>query len=248
MTEKRPPVKVSARYRNARLAAVRHVIRSTGLATVVKLGARVTLHGSENVEGLEGPFIVVANHSSHMDTALIFAALPDHLTENLSVGAASDFWFMNRLKSLVPILLFNAYPIDRPGRPHRGDNRGLSGALLSNGVPLMIFPEGTRSRTGAMAPFTPGFARLSSTRGVPVVPVALVGCAEAWPAQNKLPHWPRRRVHVVVGPPMRPREGETSSLFTRRVERQVVDLHDATAPQVGLKSLAVLAARRARRR
>lgn len=245
---RKPTPRAPRRYQNRALAGVRRVIRKSLLATAVKLGVDVELHGSENVDGLEGAFVVVANHSSHLDTALIYAALPDHLTTNLAAGAAADHFFMSWRTALAPVLLFNAYPIDRPGRPHKGNHKGLSSALLKSGTPLLIFPEGTRSRTGAMATFTPGAGRLCVSRKVPCVPVALVGCSEAWPANNRLPRWPRRKVHVVVGRPLHPRPGEGVAAFTRRVEREVVDLHDATAERVGMRSLAVLAARRVRRR
>ncbi|WP_420176567.1 lysophospholipid acyltransferase family protein [Luteococcus sp. OSA5] len=241
------PTTVPSRYRDRRLASLRRVIRKTGMAGLVKIAVDVELSGAENVEGLEGAFIVVANHSSHLDTALIYSALPDHLTTNLAAGAAADHFFLHWYTALAPVVLFNAYPIDRPGRPHKGNHKGLSSALLKAGVPLLIFPEGTRSRTGAMASFTPGVGRLCASAKVPCIPVALVGCSEAWPANNRLPRWPRRKVHVVVGRPLEPRPGEGTGAFTRRVERQVVDLHDAHAERFGMRSLAVLAARRARR-
>lgn len=241
-------VAVPRRYRDPALAGLRRAIRKTVLAGVVKLGVDVELHGHENVEGLTGPFVVVANHSSHLDTALIYSALPDHLTTNLAAGAAADHFFLHWYTALAPVLLFNAYPIDRPGRPHKGNHKGLSSALLKDGTPLLIFPEGTRSRTGAMATFTPGAGRLCVSGKVPCVPVALVGCSDAWPADARLPRWPRRQVHVVVGRPLEPRPGEGVAAFTRRVEREVVDLHDATAERYGKRSLAVLAARRVRRR
>ncbi|GAA1394410.1 lysophospholipid acyltransferase family protein [Luteococcus peritonei] len=242
-----PGPMVSGRYRNRPLGQVRRLVRRTLLAGLVKAGARVKVHGKQNVDGLEAPFIVVANHSSHLDTALIYAALPDHLTQNLSVGAATDHFFMKWRTMVPPVLFFNAYPIDRPGRPRNRNNRGMSQALLKAGVPLLIYPEGTRSRTGAMATFIPGAARLCVTRKIPCVPVALVGCADAFPAENKLPRWPRRQVHVAVGRPLMPRPGEGTAAFTRRMERAVVDLHDATADRFSMRSLAVLAARRTRR-
>ncbi|MEL4358843.1 MULTISPECIES: lysophospholipid acyltransferase family protein [unclassified Luteococcus] len=243
-----PAGPVPRRYRDPRLAGLRRLVRKTVLAGAVKVAVDVELHGHENVEGLDGPFVVVANHSSHLDTALIYAALPDHLTTNLAAGAAADHFFLHWYTALAPVLLFNAYPIDRPGRPHKGNHKGLSTALLQDGTPLLIFPEGTRSRTGAMATFTPGVGRLCSSAKVPCVPVALVGCADAWPAQARFPRWPRRTVHVVVGRPLEPRPNEGIGAFTRRVEREVVDMHDATAERYGMRSLALLAARRVRRR
>lgn len=241
------PVVVPRRYRSRVMAQARRVVRRTVLAGMVQAAVKVERHGHENVEGLRGPFVVVANHSSHLDTALVFTTLPEHLTQRLTVGAAADHFFMHWWKALFPVMAFNAYPIDRPGRPHKGSHKGLSSAMLRAGIPVLIFPEGTRSRTGAMATFSPGAGRLCVTRKVPCVPVALVGCADAWPANRRLPRWPRRTVHIAVGRPLYPRPGEGVAQFTRRVEREVVDLHDATAAKVGMKSLAVLA-RRVRRR
>ncbi len=238
---------VSRRYRSGALAQVRRLVRRTVLAGAVRAGARVKVHGTENVADLQPPFVVVANHSSHLDTALIYSALPDRLAKNLSVGAATDHFFMKLRTMIPPVLFFNAYPIDRPGRPRNRNNRGMSQALLKAGVPLLIYPEGTRSRTGAMASFSPGAARLCVSRRIPCIPVALVGCADAFPAENKLPRFPRRQVHVAVGRPLVPRPGEGTAAFTRRIERAVVDLHDATADRFSMRSLAVLAARRTRR-
>ena len=75
-------------------------------------------------------------------------------------------------------LFFNAFPVDRKGLRNR---KGLAGLLLSEDVPLLLFPEGTRSRTGAMKGFTPGHAALSISRNVPVLPIALVGAYAAMP-------------------------------------------------------------------
>lgn len=229
------------------MARARRTVRHVLLGNFVRACAKVRLEGAENVDDLSGPFVVVANHSSHLDTGLVFAALPEHIAEHLSVGAAADHWFMQWWKAIVPVMLFNAYPIDRPGRPHKGNHKGLSSALLREGIPLLIFPEGTRSRTGAMAPFSPGAGRLCTTRKVPCVPVALVGCADAWPANRRFPRWPRRTVFVSIGEPLHPQPGEGVAAFTRRAEDAVRQLHDATAAREGANSLEVLA-RRVRRR
>ena len=75
-----------------------------------------------------------------------------------------------------------------PGRPDRTARaHGLATSLLDDGVPLLLFPEGTRSRTGEMGNFKPGAAALCISRDVPCLPVAIVGAAEAMPyGQN----WP----------------------------------------------------------
>lgn len=209
---------------------------------------RVHVHGAANVDTLEGPFVVFSNHSSHLDAPLIFGALPHRLSRYLATGAASDFFYDKWWKSGPMSLFFNSFPVDRGKdrggkdksgkKPERRQQRGLSASLLADGVPLLIFPEGTRSRRGAMAPFKPGVAALCISRDVPALPVALVGAYAAWPSQQK--HLPRGRpeVHVVIGRPMYPLPGEIAHEFSERMRRQVLELHDTTARAYGAKTLA----------
>ncbi len=206
----------------------------------------VHVHGVANLDDLEPPFVVVANHSSHLDTPLIYGALPSRLSRFLAAGAAADFFFDKWWKSGPMSLFFNSFPIDR-GRDRsddeakgrrKGNVRGMSAGLLEDGVPLLIFPEGTRSRNGAMGPFKPGVAALCISRGVPAVPIAIVGAYAAWPSQQK--HLPRGRpeVHVVIGRPMAPLPGEIAHEFNERMRRQVLELHDTTARAYGARTLA----------
>lgn len=197
---------------------------------------RVRVHGLNNLSSVEGAFIVFANHSSHLDAPLILSTLPSRLSKRVATGAAGDHFFGNWFKSASMALFMNGFPIDR-GKGGKG-RRGMSGQLLSDGVPLLLFPEGTRSRTGAMGPFVPGVASLCISRGVPALPVALVGAYEAWPSkQNHLPKG-RPEVHVVYGRPMHPLPGEIAHEFNERMRRQILELHDTTARAYGKKTLA----------
>lgn len=206
---------------------------------------RIHVHGAANVDALEGPFVVFSNHSSHLDAPLIFGALPHRLSRYLATGAAADFFYDKWWKTGPMSLFFNSFPVDRGkdnqkdkgGKSRPGQKRGMSAALLLDGVPLLIFPEGTRSRTGAMAPFKPGVAALCISRGVPALPMALVGAYSAWPSQQK--HLPRGRpqVHVIIGRPMYPLPGEIAHEFSERMRRQVLELHDSTARAYGAKTL-----------
>ncbi|WP_052462319.1 lysophospholipid acyltransferase family protein [Nigerium massiliense] len=195
----------------------------------------VHVHGRRHLGSVKTPFIAIANHSSHLDTTLIFGALPRRLSKNLSAGAAADYFFTQKIKSFGTRLFFNAYPIDRGGmRAHRG----MSGRLLEEGVPLLIYPEGTRSRTGAMAHFKPGVAALSIQHDVQVLPIALVGTYAAMPSTASVPVSGRPDVHIVFGRPMKAQPGEMARQFSGRLQRYVLELHDSTARAYGMPTQA----------
>ena len=109
---------------------------------------------------------------------------------------------------------------------------------MNDGVPILIFPEGTRSRTGAMASFTPGAAALSISRNVPVLPIALVGAYAAMPYGATVPVPGRPHVHVVFGRPLRAAPGEIAHQFSERLHRYVVEMHDTTARAYGMPTQA----------
>ncbi len=221
-------------YQSAARAGARFVTQELMLKSVVWRLVKVRVHGEQHVDGLEAPFVVVANHSSHLDAPLIIGSLPRRLSKYLAIGAAADYFFESKVSTLPMKVFMNAYPIERRGLRSR---KGLSGQLLSDGVPLLIFPEGTRSRTGAMGPFTPGVAALCISRGAPCLPVALVGAFAAWPyGQNHLPRG-RPEVHVVIGHPLTPAPGEIAKQFNDRMRRSVQQLHDSTARAYGLPTL-----------
>ncbi|WP_040282624.1 lysophospholipid acyltransferase family protein [Tessaracoccus massiliensis] len=226
----------NTRYTSKIQATTRQTAQLLLLKPALMRMLRVHVHGANNIDGVEGAFIVFGNHSSHLDAPLILCSLPSRMAKRVATGAAGDFFFGNWLKSASMALFMNGFPIDR-GKGGKG-KRGMSGQLLSDGVPLLLFPEGTRSRTGAMGPFVPGVASLCISRGVPALPVALVGAYEAWPSKQK--HLPKGRpeVHVVFGRPMTPLPGEIAHEFNERMRRQVLQLHDTTARAYGKKTLA----------
>jgi 1-acyl-sn-glycerol-3-phosphate acyltransferase len=195
---------------------------------------KVHVHGQEHLDNVDAPFIVVANHSSHLDTPLIFGALPHRLSKHLATGAAADFWFDKKIKGMVTSMFFNTYPVERKGLRTR---KGLTGQLLDEDIPLLIFPEGTRSRTGAMGRFTPGVAALSISRGVPVLPVALVGAFRAWPFYQSTPPSGRPDVHVVFGHPLTPLPGEIAHQFAERMQHVIAELYNTTAKAYKMPTL-----------
>lgn len=192
----------------------------------------VRVDGEDQVEGLDGPFIVVANHSSHLDAPLLMTSLPYSVTKNLATAVAADYFYEQKWRSTLTSVFFNSYPVDRGGR--KSKRSGLSVSLLRQNIPLLIFPEGTRSRTGAMARFTPGAAALARALRVPVLPVALIGAHDAMPVGRSWPKPGRPEVQVLIGAPVGVRSGESLTDFNARVQARVVAMHasgSATAPE-----------------
>ncbi len=232
--EKRAFERERERHQSSGGARMRFVTQQLMLKPLVWRLVSVEVHGKQHLDGLEAPYVAFANHSSHLDAPLIIGSLPRRLSKYLSPGAAADYFYDAWWKRLTSQTFINTYPIERRGLRSR---KGLSGQLLTDGVPLLIFPEGTRSRTGAMGPFSPGVAALCISRDVPALPIALVGAYAAWPYTQTRPPKGRPTVHVVFGPPLQPAPGEIAHQFNDRMRRTVLQLHDSTARAYGLPTL-----------
>lgn len=219
MNERRKTARYHSRlHRWARYVAQRGILRA-----VLTTNLRITVEGERNLAGLDGPFIMVANHSSHLDAPLCLTTLPYRVTKNVATAAGADYFYNAKWRSLLTSLFFNTYPVER-GKT-RGKSAGLSVTLLRQGIPLLIFPEGTRSRSGEMADFTPGAAALARALRLPLVPVALVGAHEAMPVGTFWPKTGRMPVKVLIGKPLRVRPGEKLPEFNTRAEARVRAMH-----------------------
>lgn len=224
-----------SRYTATLPAVARTAAQHLVMKPYVWSAVHVHEHGRRNLDQLKAPFVAIANHSSHLDAPLIMGGLPRRLSRNLAAGAAADYFFDKWYTAGATALFFNAFPVDRKGLRNR---RGLAGVLLSEGVPLLLFPEGTRSRTGAMASFKPGAAALSISRNVPVLPIALVGAYAAMPYGANTPVPGRPDVHIVFGRPLKAAPGEIAHQFSDRLYRTVVEMHDTTARAFGMPTQA----------
>jgi 1-acyl-sn-glycerol-3-phosphate acyltransferase len=224
-----PPAVRFDRYTSKPMAMARYVAQRMLLGGVIRSILTVRILGRERLSDLHGAFVVVANHTSHLDAPLIFTTLPRRLARYLSAGAAADYFFDVRWRKGLTALFFNAFPIHRAGL-----NRPASEArtLLERGVPLLVFPEGTRSRTGRIGTFKAGAAALANQSKVPVLPVAIIGAYDAHPRGSRWPKAGRPPVAVVFGEPVFAQAGESANDYMRRVRGEVQRLHDEHAHAV----------------
>ena len=214
------------RFRSKTVAAVRFVAQRGLLKPVVRCVVKVSVHGEDQLTDLRPPFIVVANHASHLDAPVILGWLPRRHSRYLAAGAAADYFFDVWWRKWLTMLFFSAFAIERKGERKRG---GVSRSLLDRGVPLLIFPEGGRSKSGAVRPFKRGAAALAIMSEVPCVPVALVGTSAAMPSGATWPTRGRPPVDVVIGAPMLPGPQDTPVTFTARLSAEVLRLHASVA-------------------
>lgn len=219
-------------YSSKSLARRRHRVRKLITRPVISTVVRPTVMGAENVEGLTGAFLVIPNHQSHLDAPMVFSLLPDELTEHLATGAAADYFYRKRFISSLTSLFFNTYPVERKGKSrgkHSGKAAGMTRRLLEAGIPIMVFPEGTRSRNGDLGTFKAGAAALSIQTNVPIVPVAMSGGHDAMPVGSFFPHV-GSPVFLYIGKPMKAIPGEEPEAFMARVVRAIRAMLDqATA-------------------
>lgn len=158
----------------------------------------LAIRGRENLPNA-GSFIMVANHASHLDALCLMSALPLRKLHRTFAAAAQDYFFVTLPRAAASSIFINAVPFSRSA--HVRQSLAVCQALLENhGNILILFPEGTRSENGTLAPFRPGIGRLAACAGVPVVPCALRGTFAAWPKHARLPR--PRGIGLCIGKPM----------------------------------------------
>lgn len=132
--------------------------------------------GQEHLRDFKGPAIFIANHASHMDMPALYYALPRRFRSRVATGGAADRWFIKGRKGMTNkpwyASLSGTFPIARGGGSAALDYPKW---LIDQGQSIIIFPEGTRSRSGKMSRFKHGPSILAVSKGVPVVPLYLQG-------------------------------------------------------------------------
>jgi 1-acyl-sn-glycerol-3-phosphate acyltransferase len=164
-----------------------------------------------------GGALICSNHQSYFDPPLV----------GLTCGRRMNYLAREGLFR-VPVLgqlirFLDAIPIDREG----GGLAGLKETLrrLKAGEMVLIFPEGTRTRDGEVAPLKPGFIAVARRSRVPLVPVAMDGAFQSWPRSSP---WPRlSRLAVVVGAPIQPDEVAqlTDDDLLAELEQRMLNCH-----------------------
>jgi 1-acyl-sn-glycerol-3-phosphate acyltransferase len=174
------------------------------------------LEGTEWLADLPRPLLICPNHESHLDIPVLRRSLGGNGRRRLAIAAADDYWFQRRAYRVV-VSWFAAVPFRRIGRG--AESIHAVEGLLADGWRVVIFPEGTRSRTGQMAPFKAGVGLVAVHARVPVLPVWIDGLRDVLPPGARRPR--RRATSVRFGQPLIAGDGESPRAFTERLEAAV---------------------------
>ena len=173
--------------------------------------------------------IYFANHQSHLDWVLIWAALPHELRATTRPIAARDYWTRGRFKHWITREVFHAVYVARQRTDDQDPLEPLLQAL-EHGDSLVIFPEGTRSNKGQPQAFKSGLYHLASQfPQVQLIPAWIDNVQRVMPKGEVVPV--PILCTVTFGAPMQRAEGEDKADFLTRARQAVVNLRPGTEPQ-----------------
>lgn len=180
---------------------------------------------------LSSPMLIIANHVTALDASLVLYALPPHLRRRVSIAMSAELLLnlrsghesylpgrpLGRVGYWLVTALFNVFPLPR----HQGFRESFAhaGEAIDRNYSILIFPEGTRSQTGQLAPFRQGIGLLVLQTELPVLPVALIGLDQIRSRERR---WFRSgAVQVKIGDPIVWGQNKSAPEWTRELEEAI---------------------------
>lgn len=172
----------------------RHSLHWVGTSWALAIGKfnpwwKFEIRGKENLASIGEPVIYVSNHQSQADILAIFML-------------STRFRWLAKA-SLFKIPLFGwalsavgYVPVVRSSKSSGEKSIKLSTLHLKKGTPMLFFPEGTRSKTGALGEFKSGAFRLAKMQNVSLVPITITGCSELLPKGSLCPKYSKVLIYV----------------------------------------------------
>jgi 1-acyl-sn-glycerol-3-phosphate acyltransferase len=168
--------------------------------------------------------IYFANHQSHVDLVMIWAALPSELRGITRPIAAKDYWTQSPFKQWITTAVFNAIYVERARIGEQDPLEPLIEAL-DKGDSIIIFPEGTRGNADEPQPFKAGLFNLATRfPEVVLVPAWINNVQRVMPKGEVVPV--PILCSVTFGKPMQLLPQEERRAFLDRARQAVIDLRD----------------------
>lgn len=153
---------------------------------------RLRFYGQNNLPE-EGAVIIISNHQSHFDPPILAVGL----RRRLNFLARKSLFTFKPFAWLIDTL--DAIPLDQNGIGFAGIKESIK--RLRNGEVILIFPEGSRTQDGNLAPFLQGSLSLAQRTKAVIVPTAVSGCYEILPRTQTFPAL-FKKICVVYGKPI----------------------------------------------
>jgi 1-acyl-sn-glycerol-3-phosphate acyltransferase len=170
--------------------------------------------------------VYFANHTSHLDAAVVWASLPVAMRSRTRPVAARDYWIKGVIRPYLAAKVFNAILIDREKISVHANPIDQLVSSLGTQNSLIIFPEGTRSLTGQLGAFKSGIYHLAKKRPeVEFVPVLIDNLNRVLPKGEFLPV--PLLSSVSFGTPLRIEVGEEKQAFLERARNAIMILRQA---------------------
>jgi 1-acyl-sn-glycerol-3-phosphate acyltransferase len=168
--------------------------------------------------------IYFANHQSHADLVMIWAALPKDLRNVTRAIAAREYWTKTPFKQWITTAVFNVIYVSRERAADEDPLEPLMDAL-ANGDSIILFPEGTRGHTGEPQAFKAGLYNLAlKFPNVVLVPAWINNVQHVLPKGEVVPV--PVLCSVTFGAPMQLQAGEERRAFLERARNAVIALRD----------------------
>ena len=190
------------------------------VATIGFLSRRfwnVTIENRERIEMDNA--ILVSNHQSYLDMIWLSFSIPSKYRKNIYVTGKRKFAFLRFFFPVFPVLYLDD--------TNSVDVIKSNADLLRQGKSLLIFPEGTRTETGKVAPFKSGAAYLAWHLNKRVIPVGINGAFEIYPRTKRFPKlFTKQHGKIKVGMPVSPEKYKSVEEFNNTLEKEVKNLVD----------------------
>jgi 1-acyl-sn-glycerol-3-phosphate acyltransferase len=187
---------------------------------------RLDVQGREHLPANEA-FVMVCNHSSHLDALCLLSSLPLRRVHRAFPAAAADYFFSSLPRSVLSVIFVNGLPFNRESKG--AESLEVCRQLLAQpgGNILILFPEGTRGTADTVGVFRSGIGRLVAGTRTPVVPCHLSGAQEAFPKGALLPR--PRTLRLRIGqartfPDVSPRDRDAIASLCAELREDVVEL------------------------
>jgi len=180
----------------------------------------------------EAPFFLISNHASHFDTFVLFSAFPMNKINFVRSIAAKDYFFSNTIFRIISHVMANMIPVSRKKMDFASISM-IKDYLDKKNI-VIVYPEGTRTRTGEINPFKAGLGYVISKTCKKAVPAYIDGAYKVLSYNRKIPK--RAKIKVYFGEPVEFKDFENSKEgwkeITDLLYNKVLNLKNKTEEEI----------------